>query len=99
MNLLNHKFEGSTIHYYFEGDVELIVEDWGNGTKYWYQRGKLHRLDGPAYEGSNGIKEWYQNDKLHRLDGPACEWPNGTKQWFIEDKQYSEQAFNQKVKD
>ena len=47
----------------------------------------------------DGSKEWYQRGKLHRLDGPACEWPDGTKKWFIEDKQYSEQAFNQKVKE
>ena len=47
----------------------------------------------------NGSKGWYQNDKLHRLNGPAYEYPNGTKGWWIEGKQYSEHAFNQKVKE
>ena len=48
---------------------------------------------------TDGTKQWLQNDKLHRLNGPAYEYPNGTKGWWIEGKQYSEQAFNQKVKE
>ena len=86
MKLVNHKFEGSTIHYYFENDVKLVVRKWGSGIKYWSQNGKYHRLDGPAVERSNGDKEWYQNGKLHRLDGPACEWVNGSKFWYQNDK-------------
>lgn len=42
MKLLNHEFEGSTIHYYFENKVELIVENWGNGSKAWYIEGKVY---------------------------------------------------------
>ena len=53
-----------------------------DGTKEWYQDGKLHRLDGPAIEWYDGTKEWYQNDELHRLDGPAIEWADGTKTWY-----------------
>lgn len=34
----------------------LINED---GTKYWQQNGKLHRLDGPAIERVSGNKYWY----------------------------------------
>jgi len=30
------------------------------GAKYWFQHGKLHRLDGPAVECSD-IRLWYQN--------------------------------------
>jgi hypothetical protein len=122
MNLLNHKFDGSTITYFFEGDIKLVVKSWGNGSKSWFLNGKLHREDGPAYECPDGAKEWYQNGKLHRLDGPAIEYANGTKQWYqngsrhrldgpaieradgskywyIEGKRYSEDAFNQKVKE
>jgi hypothetical protein len=76
MKILNHKFRGSTIHYYFEDAIELIVENWGNGNKYWYQNGKIHRTDGPACEQSGGIKQWY-----------------------IEGEHYSEQAFNQRLKE
>ena len=99
MKLLNHEFEGSTIHYYFEDNIELVVYEWGNGAKFWYQMGKLHRLDGPAVEYADGTKHWCQMGKLHRLDGPAIEWSDGTKEWFIEGTYYSEQNFYQKVKE
>jgi len=51
-------------------------EDGSKNSEYWYQNGKLHRLDGPAaiyYDNSsNKLSEsWYQNGQLHRLDGPA----------------------------
>ena len=35
-----------------------------HGNKSWYSNGKLHRKDGPAYEGADGYKSWYINDKL-----------------------------------
>ena len=30
-----------------------------NGNKSYYENGKLHRLNGPAYEGLNGYKSYY----------------------------------------
>ena len=44
--------------------------------------GKLHRIDGPAYEGLNGTKEWWVDGKLHRTDGPARIWADGSKFWY-----------------
>lgn len=38
------------------------------------KKGLLHRIDGPAIEGSDGNKYWYRNGKLHRLDGPAIDY-------------------------
>ena len=35
---------------------EVTIE---NGNTYWRIGGKLHRLDGPAYEGTNGYKWWH----------------------------------------
>ena len=64
------------------------------GTKRWYQNGKLHRLDGPAGEWADGSKFWYQNGKRHRLDGPAIELACGEKCWYIEGKEYTEEEFN-----
>ena len=52
------------------------------GTKRWYQNGKLHRLDGPSVEWAEGSKQWWVEGKLHRLDGPAGEWADGTKEWY-----------------
>ena len=61
------------------------VKVYSNRTE-WYQNDRLHRIDGPAYEGADGIKIWYQNDLLHRKDGPAIEWANGTKEWWLNNK-------------
>ena len=34
------------------------------GTKRWYNAaGKLHKVDGPAYEGADGTKAWHVNDE------------------------------------
>jgi hypothetical protein len=62
------------------------------GDKNWYQDGKQHRLDGPAWEEYEGSKAWYHDDKLHRLDGPAIEWADGTKNWRINDRTISKQT-------
>jgi len=59
-----------------------ICEVYSDGTKRWFQNGKLHRIDGPAIESPNGTKYWFQNDKRHRIDGPAVERSNGEKHWF-----------------
>jgi len=32
------------------------------GTRVWWKRGKLHRLDGPALEHPDGSKFWYVNN-------------------------------------
>jgi hypothetical protein len=68
---------------------ELIreVDEYGNVT-YYNKEGQLHRLDGPAYEGSDGTKTWCQNGKRHRLDGPAVEWGDGSKFWWLNGKYY-----------
>ncbi len=63
---------------------EYFVVVYNNGTKFWFQNGKLHRLDGPAVEYANGDKLWYQNNKRHRLDGPAIEYADGGKHWYID---------------
>jgi hypothetical protein len=43
----------------------------------WYVRGRLHRVDGPAWIRADGTCEWWQDGKLHREDGPSIEGPNG----------------------
>lgn len=58
------------------------VHVYDDGTKFWYQNGKLHREDGPAAEYSDGTKKWFKDGKLHREDGPAIEYTNGTKMWL-----------------
>jgi len=58
-----------------------------NSTKrYFNDKGKLHRLDGPALEYSDGIKQWCIIDKHHRNIDPATEWLNGGKRWVFNNK-------------
>ena len=71
----------------FNLDFSGTVEN-SNGTRYWYQNGKHHRLDGPAIEYSNGYKHWYQNGKRHRLNGPAIEFANGYKAWWFDGQRH-----------
>lgn len=55
------------------------------GAKTWRNNeGRLHRLDGPAYEAPDGYKSYIKNGAYHRLDGPAIEYPDGTKIWYHE---------------
>ena len=64
--------------------------------KYYYSDGStssgldgsklLHRVGGPAIEGSNGTKEWYLNGECHREDGPAVVWADGNKHWYLNRK-------------
>jgi len=56
------------------------------GDKSWYLNDKLHRIDGPAYEGADGSKIWYHDNKLHRVDGPAVDWADGSKEWWLDGK-------------
>jgi hypothetical protein len=43
--------------------IEYRVKVWANGDKSWWLNGKMHREDGPAYEGADGSKAWYLNGK------------------------------------
>jgi hypothetical protein len=59
-------------------------------VEYRDDSGRLHRMDGPAYESSDGAKMWYINGLLHRDGKPAVEYPNGSKSWYINGKQHRE---------
>jgi len=48
--------------------------EWDDGDKRWYENGKVHRLEGPAYIAiyRNFIEHYYyKNNLLHRLLKPA----------------------------
>lgn len=46
--------------------------------------------------------KFYLSDKemtiLHRENGPAIEWDDGDKEWYLNDIKYSEEDFNEKIK-
>ena len=67
------------------------------GNRFWFNRGQLHREDGPAIEYFDGAKQWYRRGKRHRTDGPAIEFSNGTKYWFLDDQRLSKVQFHERV--
>jgi len=88
-----------------EDGLVYEVRTYPSGNKYWYYKGKRHRLNGPAVELVNGSKEYYINDKHHRLDGPAVEFVNGYKAYCINDEcfktfeEYKEAVIQIKIKE
>ena len=67
------------------------------GTLYYNEKGKRHRVDGPAIEYQNGDREYFFNGKHHRVDGPAIDYED-YKEWWINGEEYSEENFNKYVK-
>ena len=74
------------------------IKFYPDGDKYWYQNGKLHRIDGPAAEYANGDKYWYQNGQRHRIDGPAIECADGTKLWYYKDEKINCSSQNEFIR-
>lgn len=51
----------------------------------FYENGKLHKTDGPAYIRIHkvlGSKSYYIEGFLHREDGPAIEYDWGDNEWY-----------------
>lgn len=69
--------------------------NWGDSIV-WYQNGKRHKTDGPAFEYLNGDgKSWWKNGLRHREDGPAHIKPDGTQDWYLEGRKLSLQEIEQ----
>ena len=77
---------------------EYTVRVQENGDRSWWINGKLHREDGPAYEGAYGDRSWWINGKPHREDGPAVEQADGTRQWWIDGERLTEEEFKNRNK-
>jgi hypothetical protein len=65
--------------------------------EYYNEKGKIHRLDGPAIEHQDGTKQWFINGKLHREDGPAIEWSDSDISWYLNGVYYFEDEWEQEV--
>ena len=71
-----------------------------SGDKFWENEvGQYHREDGPAVKLVNGYQSWWLNGKRHRINGPAVEYTNGGKEWFLDNYEYTEEDYNEKVKE
>ena len=73
------------------------LEITSNGTKHWYENGRLHREDGPAAEYPSGRKDWYLYGVPHRVDGPAFELADGTVSYWLRGLEWKEADFNVEV--
>lgn len=58
------RIKGTDIFHCEDGPAEKYGD-----TASWYSFGQLHRVGGPAIDGS--YKEWWLKGMRHRLDGPA----------------------------
>lgn len=77
---------------------KYTLDPTGFKSEFWFQYGKLHRIDGPAtsYLDENGhiyFEVWSQQGQYHRLDGPAVieVYENGQKikeDWYQHGKLY-----------
>jgi hypothetical protein len=70
--------------------IEYKVRVLKSGSQSWYQKGMLHREDGPAIILEDGTKMWWFNGQLHREDGPAVEYSWGIKSWYLDGKKLTE---------
>lgn len=63
-----------------------------SGTITWkLKNGKVHRVDGPAFEYKDGSVMWFKNDARHRDDGPAVIFrgPDGDRmEWWVNGKRH-----------
>jgi hypothetical protein len=69
-----------------------------DGTRRWYKDGKLHRDDGPAYEGIDGTKMWFANSQIHRIGGPAIIHPDGSEEFWIKGQFMTPAAYDAAMK-
>ncbi len=54
----------------------------------WYQRGTIHRTDGPAVLDGEYSVVWYKHGIYHRDDGPADIDIEGAISWFLENRRH-----------
>ena len=71
---------------------ESKMVEFEDGNKFWYLNEKLHREQGPAFEGPDGTKEWYLNGERHREQGPAVIRSNGSNEWWLNGQLHREQG-------
>ena len=70
-----------------------MIKTHADGSKEYWENGRLHREGGPACDFVNGHKAWHKHGKLHNETGPAIVWPDGREYWFLDDVQYPEWLF------
>jgi len=85
----------------------LFTEDGKVAIQRWYEYGKLHRVDGPAYidyyeSGEVKHEIWFANGKYHRADGSAMIWYYRSGEvrsevWYVNGELISEEDFKNQL--
>ena len=79
---INPKMIDFTVQAIITPDPSIMNMD-SFGNRRWYnQRNKLHRTDGPAVVWSDGSEEYRIHGTVHRIDGPAKIWSDGTEEYW-----------------
>ncbi len=61
-------------------DLPAVIQS--NGTKMWYQHGKIHREGKPAVIWVNGTNCWYKHGLLHREEGKPARTLKDSTEWY-----------------
>lgn len=69
-----------------------------DGSKEHLTNGRLHNLEGPAYEGASGEIHYWVDHELHRLDGPAVILPDGTQEYWVGGLEHDKDYYPEAVK-
>lgn len=66
------------------GEAKVAIERSGSVLILAHsERGKWHRVEGPAVEYADGTRSWYENGKRHRLGGrPAIMCAHEVRYWY-----------------
>lgn len=64
-----------------------------NGSIIYLEKGRFHRVGGPAIKKTNGSEFWYEHDLQHRTDGPAViifdKYLKAIERYYIKGIEYS----------
>lgn len=71
---------------------KVTVDDYGT-TRWYNDKGQLHRENGPASETKIGSKWWLINGELHREDGPAIEYTSGNNYYYLNNLSFSKEEW------
>lgn len=87
--------DGNMFHYcndvlHNENDLPACV--YANGTKKWYNQGRLSRIGDLASIICDDALYWYEDGQLHRdNDLPAIMYRNGPKYWYVRGELHREE--------
>ncbi len=88
-------FNQETIRRNQSNSADSVCHIASNGDIVWLDnKGRFHKIGGPAIEYVNGSREYYHHGLRHNLDGPAVIHSDGYKEYWVNGKFLREEDFN-----